>query len=204
MGSYEPEVLFCPFCRESFEGLTHCPEHELALVPFDRLPPDPALYEPIDEHAPVAPFSLRHGRGVVAAGSGLMLVGFFAPLVRTALDASSYRGGAGPAVASAFDLAITQATNLWMIPSVALGLLALLGRRRTLVHMRQARLALMAIALIGGASLIYSFAQIARATREIAERTGYVVDVSPLWGAYLISLGVAVASIGGGLLGRSR
>ena len=30
-------VLFCPFCRESFEGETHCPEHELALVPFDRL-----------------------------------------------------------------------------------------------------------------------------------------------------------------------
>ena len=30
-------VLFCPFCEESFEGLTQCPEHELELVAFDKL-----------------------------------------------------------------------------------------------------------------------------------------------------------------------
>ena len=30
-------VLFCPFCEESFEGLTHCPEHELELVGHGRV-----------------------------------------------------------------------------------------------------------------------------------------------------------------------
>ena len=31
-------ILFCPFCRESFEGEAVCPEHDLELVPIDRLP----------------------------------------------------------------------------------------------------------------------------------------------------------------------
>jgi hypothetical protein len=36
--SERPGILFCPFCRDGFEGRLECPEHELSLVTIDRLP----------------------------------------------------------------------------------------------------------------------------------------------------------------------
>ena len=33
----EAPILFCPFCRDGFEGVEECPEHELTLLPIDRL-----------------------------------------------------------------------------------------------------------------------------------------------------------------------
>ncbi|HVZ36050.1 MAG TPA: hypothetical protein VG963_26665, partial [Polyangiaceae bacterium] len=65
------QVLFCPFCRECFEDSSTCPEHELRLVPFDQLTPDPEAREDEGDAAPptnaeeahLAPFDPRFGRG---------------------------------------------------------------------------------------------------------------------------------------------
>src|SRR5436190_1914040 len=72
-------VLFCPFCRESFEGQAHCPTHDLALVPFRELGPelDPARDQ---ERLPLA--TPAFGRGLVLAGALLSLLALFLPLAR--------------------------------------------------------------------------------------------------------------------------
>ena len=48
-------LLFCPFCRECFEGEAQCPEHELALVRFEDLPreedPDALVSTTAELHA---------------------------------------------------------------------------------------------------------------------------------------------------------
>ena len=80
-------VLFCPFCRESFEGEKTCPEHELTLVSFDRLGPDPEdpelLPEVIDQQ-PVAMLALGYGRGWVLFGAVLNLLALPMTMVRGA------------------------------------------------------------------------------------------------------------------------
>src|SRR5690348_17144314 len=81
----EHQVLFCPFCRESFEGATRCPEHDLALVGFEKLGPDPFdpenMPEVIDE-TPLSTFDPVFGRGYVAAGAILNALAFPCDLVR--------------------------------------------------------------------------------------------------------------------------
>ncbi|MEM7139230.1 MAG: hypothetical protein AAF500_21845 [Myxococcota bacterium] len=72
-------ILFCPYCRESFEGIDECPEHRLWLVEIDQLPPE-------DGRAPsgVSFFvDPRFGRGPVLAGAALVLFGFALPFVRS-------------------------------------------------------------------------------------------------------------------------
>jgi len=75
--SKSSKILFCPFCRDGFEGRTECPEHELTLVPIDKLPRK--------AEATLQSVTLfvdpRLGRGAVLFGAALVLVGFMAPLV---------------------------------------------------------------------------------------------------------------------------
>ena len=75
-----PEVLFCPFCGEAFEGETRCPEHELLLLPWTELPRKPRA---ADAHAALPWYSPRAGRGGVFAGACIALLSFAAlPLAR--------------------------------------------------------------------------------------------------------------------------
>ena len=101
----EHEILFCPYCRDGFEGVEECPEHELTLVPIDRLPRDRAAV-PSEVSFFADP---RLGRGPVLVGAALVLIGALAPFVRA-------RG----LEASALEVAIDGAHNLWLTPAAAL------------------------------------------------------------------------------------
>src|SRR5688572_26279829 len=103
----EPKILFCPFCRDSFEGERTCPEHDIALVPLERLPP--ALFEP------------GYGRGLVAIGAVLNALSLALVFVR---------GKAGSDGLAAYELAVT-APSLWTLLLVSFTLLFVLKRRRT-------------------------------------------------------------------------
>src|SRR3954447_13256416 len=85
----EDQVLFCPFCRESFEGRSKCPEHDLALVGFDKLGPDPFepenMPEVVDE-TPLATIDPAFGRGYVAAGALLNFLSLGFEFVRASAD----------------------------------------------------------------------------------------------------------------------
>ena len=150
----EHQVLFCPFCCESFERETRCPEHELRLVSFDQLPINSALIddepEPDEQAAralpsadrPLALFEPKHGRGLVALGALLNLAALGLPLV----------GGDGAGSVASYRLARA-------IPSV--GTLALVGftvlyalaRRRTLRRLRGLRVLVPLLALLSPLSI---------------------------------------------------
>src|SRR5690606_34261628 len=81
----EHQVLFCPFCRESFEGLRVCPEHDLPLVSFAELGPDPLDPENMPEiidATELATVDPRFGRGYVAAAAVLIGLAFLLEFVR--------------------------------------------------------------------------------------------------------------------------
>src|ERR1700712_3306397 len=84
----EHQVLFCPFCRESFEAAPDaslCPEHELPLVSFDQLAVNSEQTDSEDaddaaeldghspglspEDRPLAAYDPGLGRGVVGLGA---------------------------------------------------------------------------------------------------------------------------------------
>ena len=85
------QVLFCPFCRDSFEGQTTCPACELPLVPFEKL--GPAEHERTDADEPEQPaddpddrplplFDPRYGRLPVALGALSVSAALLLDLVR--------------------------------------------------------------------------------------------------------------------------
>jgi hypothetical protein len=172
----DPKILFCPFCRDGFEGVAECPDHELTLLPIDRLPP-------LEERslAEVAFFvDPRLGRGGVLLGAWLVVVGFLGPFVR-----------AGELDASALEVAIDGAHNLWLTPGAALGVLWVLWARRSRLGMQNARLAVAGLALVGALPLIYTGRRIALVAgaqvSELEWRWGFAVMVAGLATAALAS-----------------
>lgn len=178
--SNRPRILFCPFCREGFEGLRECPEHELSLLAWDRLPRAPS--QSVEEvWFFVDP---RLGRGGVLLGASLVLLGFVAPFVRAVgIDAS------------ALEVAIDGAHNLWLTPVAAVAIFAILFARRTGQSMRAARLAVIGLALAGALPLVYTGQRVAAMT---AARGG-----SPewLWGCAAMWIGLAVIALSSMRLG---
>ena len=189
------DVLFCPFCRESFEGRSRCPEHELELVPWQALPPDPEA----ESHGPpaghVAFYDLRHGRGLVFLGAVLVVLGFGLPVVQTSLSESLEVTGVL--------LAATRAGNLWTVPFVALAAAALVLRRTTLAGLAGIRLAVASAAVVGFASAGYTTFRLLRTAADVQARYGDAVFVEPRPGAYLVALGLAFVLVGGLRLGRA-
>ena len=173
-------MLFCPFCRDGFEGVAECPEHELTLVPIDRLP---RLGEGSLEE--VAFFGdPRLGRGAVLGGALLVFVGFLAPFARA------------PGIeASALEVAVDGANNLWLTPGAALGVLSVLWVRRGRQGMRAARLAVLGLALAGGFPLIYT----SRRIGLVAE--AYSAEVEWLWGFGAMVVGLALTAFASARLG---
>jgi hypothetical protein len=178
--SEDAQILFCPYCRDGFEGVRECPEHELTLVPIDRLP----------GHAARSPNEVvffmdpRLGRGAVLLGAVLGLAGFFLPFARAA-----------DVRASALEVAIDGAHNLWLTPVAALLMLWVLWARRTRQAMRAARLAVLGLALAGALPLVYT-----------SRRIGLVADASSAelqwqWGFGVIVAGLVVAALGSVRLG---
>lgn len=186
-------VLFCPFCRECFEGEETCPEHELVLVPFVELP-EAKRRAQVGEGERVGSWDLGYGRGYVFLGSALMFIGFLGSFVRSNLG--------GGAQATGLELASTVAVNLWVVPCVATSLVAILMRRRTLGEMRGARVALPLVAMTAGASLVLTFYKVHTAAAMIAERVGEEIVIDVLWGVWVVALGVLVAIYGGARAGH--
>jgi hypothetical protein len=175
-------ILFCPFCRDGFEGRAECPEHDLRLVPIDRLPraPKRALDRATFFGDP------RLGRGAVLLGAALVLPGFVVPFV-------SARGLA----ASALEVAIDGAGNLWLTPVAAIALLWILWQRRSRYTMQAARLAVLGLATGGALPLLYTTRRIGL----VAE--AYTTDVEWLWGLWLMAAGLLLAAVGSPWMGAS-
>lgn len=140
----EQKVLFCPFCRESFEGERTCPEHDIALVPFDRLPEDASEWDEddapraLDDDTVLPLFEPRFGRAWVAAGAVINAL---------ALGLEFLRGVQGSAGLRTHELAIT-APSLWTLLLVSFTLLFVLKRRRTPRALRGMRVLVPALALV--------------------------------------------------------
>lgn len=174
-------VLFCPFCHESFEGRTRCPDDDLPLVAWDALPKKAEAELGDDEEAKLT--DLRRGRAELLLGGGLLLASFIAPFVEIAGDGRVQRFSALSAASSA-------APGLWSVPFAGALFISLVLRRRTPKQMRGARLAALFVALMPLAAAAYS------AYRVQAAAVGQWVEVSFLWGGLLIALGSIVAFIG--------
>lgn len=181
--SERAQLSFCPFCHEGFEGRLECPEHELTLIPIDRLPR--ISDRPLDR----VDFFVdpRLGRGVPLLGATLVLIGFIAPFVR-----------ASELEASALEVAVDGAGNLWFTPGAAIVLLWILWRRRSRDTMRAAKAAVLGLALGGFLPLIYSCRRIGL----MAFAHGATVEW--LGGLWLMIAGLLVSALGSRRFGSSR
>ncbi len=185
--------LFCPFCRECFEGEAQCPEHELPLVPFERLP---KMRRVVGDDERLSAWDLRFGRGIVGLAAATILLGFAAPLVTSTIDA--------PLTVDGFRMAVGVAPNLWVVPCVALALVVILGRRRTLVEMRSMRLAVPLLAGLVASSLAYSLWRVHHAAALLAMRIGRPVTIEVRWGTWVLGAAVVLGCVGGARLGVTR
>jgi hypothetical protein len=151
----DTKLLFCPFCRECYEGERECPEHELPLVDFADLPKQAHEHDLPGWEEPVLPWEPRFGRAEMALGAVAVIVGFFLPIVTGSFD--------GQAISwSGFDVATGPAKNLWTVPFVGAMFIYLLVRRRTPLQMLGARLVAVALAFMPVVSLAYSLVHVRR------------------------------------------
>jgi hypothetical protein len=188
-----PAILFCPFCRETFEGETRCPEHELALVPFDRLPGLASRDVVPRDDALLGTFDLRFGRGLVGAGAVLAVVGFLCPL-GTIGAAGQVLHVTGPSVA------VTHAPTLWIVPGIGFAALLLLAQRRTLARMRAIRLV---VPLLAWGVPMAAWSAARRLDRWAAQmQVGEEQAVAHLgWGLVVLGVATLMMMVGGLRLG---
>lgn len=194
MGSTTDPVLFCPFCREAFEGEQRCPEHELELVRWSLLPT--AVPEQMDDFSLPWP-SPRFGRGWVAAGAGLSLLAFSA-LSIARVEGDLRMGG------SMLMLALGGTPKLWLVPAAAWAQLMILYRRRSPAAMRGARLAVAIVACIPALAAALTFFDASTAIDAI-ERTRHLeLELYPGAGVYALAI-AATSMLGGAIkLGATR
>jgi hypothetical protein len=166
-------VLFCPFCRESFEGIERCPSHDLALIDFREL----ARAELASDDARLPVQSLRGGRGWLFAGALLTLCAFFLPLAQLS-GAVDVENSLGELTA--------RAPRLWLVPAAALATLSVLARRRTPAGMRGARLVVGLLALVPSAVVVATLVGTRTATAQLAESLGSQVHAHVGAGAWLV------------------
>lgn len=200
-------LLFCPFCRECFErsesllsnGTPQCPEHELALVAFDQLP---RSLEEIESELPqddedLTLFDPRFGRGFVLGGAGLLVASFFMTFVEISSRGET-RAFSGMAAASG------RAPNLWTVPFVAVMIVAILFRRRSLAKMRGARLSILLLALAPLFALGYSYLQVSSGAALESAASGTEMLVSPGAAVYVAAAAAISIAIGAYRLGIVR
>lgn len=187
------ELRFCPFCREAFDDVTHCPEHELELVPWLALR---GARGSSQTDGPVAWFSPRHGRGLVAAGALLTLLSF------AVLSLARVHGDVTMG-ADMLRFAMTgRAPRLWLVPAAAIAQLAVLYRRRTPQAMRGARLVTLMLSLVPSAAVVWALAGVDEAVGLLAERSGKSLHVDLGAGAIAIWLSALPMIVGSLRLGK--
>lgn len=181
------QVLFCPFCKESFEQLQRCPEHELTLVPLTRLAasnvPEPELD---DDHngpqlprdlRPLALFDPRVGRGGVALGALCLWLALPLPLLRVAASepVATYQ--------------LTRAIpSLWTLSLIAFTVFYMLARRRTPRALRSLRVVVPSLGAVALACLLWAFG-----------RLGF--QALPAVGSYVVVAGALMLGAFGARLG---
>ena len=101
-------------------------------------------------------------------------------------------------VASALEVAIDGAHNLWMVPAAAIAILWILARRRTIASMAASRGAIVALSVGALLPILYT-------TRRIHTMAG-LESAELTWraGLWTIVAACAVCAIGAPWLGRSR
>lgn len=189
----EHQVLFCPFCRESFEGRNTCPEHDLALVGFEKLGPDPLEPENMPElmdETPLATVEPSFGRGYVAAGAFLNAL---------ALGCTFVKGSAAWPGVTTHALARTL-PSLWTLGLVSFTLLFILQRRRTPRALRSVRVLVPILACISPITAAWAFHRLQDGVLVWA--TGErALDPVPGLAIYLIALASCLIFYGGFRLG---
>lgn len=84
------QIFACPFCREMWsddEGVSHCPDCDVDLLPLHEMPPsaeaqlerEAELERTPEEHRKRGLFELGRGRGLLVLLALLGLLGFFQP-----------------------------------------------------------------------------------------------------------------------------
>jgi hypothetical protein len=190
------QILFCPFCRESFEGLSRCPEHELELVPLQKLPASSHAHDPEDDPedaqagGPIAPLDPRHGRGLVALGAALNGAALVLPLGRPG------DGVLGPhrtlTLCAVFPV-------LWTLLLVSFTLVFVLARRRTLPGLASLRLLVPALGLASPGALVVVSERLGRGPWAVLVAGG-----APSPAALAVWMGAALMMVGGARLGQQR
>jgi hypothetical protein len=187
----EAPLLFCPFCRECYEGETHCPDHELELVAWGALPKQAHEERPGGWDDPVAPAELRFGRAWIALGAALAIAAFFLPF-------ASARFEEHETVWNGLEMASSRAPNLWTVPFVGAMFLWFLYRRRTPRQMQGARVAGILLALMPLASVLYTVWNVQRG----AAGTYGAIAVSFGTGPWIAAAATVFFAIGSALFGR--
>jgi hypothetical protein len=189
----EHQVLFCPFCRESFEGLERCPEHELSLVPFSKLAPDPSeirRLSQVDEDQLLGPFELRFGRAYVALGALANLLALPLELIRLP---------SGKSYSTVFVAAARPA--LWTLALVTFTLLFVLQRRRTVRALRGMRVLVPLLACVSPATVLWELQRLRGGAAAWLTR-GEPFELGPA--LYVALAGAVLTAFGGARLGVRR
>lgn len=187
-------IGFCPFCRECFEGETHCPEHELALVPWDQLGPDPEDPESdprVVDESPLAVLSPGRGRGWLMAGALLTGMSLFMEML------PGVNGGRG---LRTYELAVSL-PSMWTPLAVAFLVIYVLRTRRTPRAMRSLRLALPFLAMVSPLTLGWAFLRLWSGAPMYAAGDR-MVGTDPGLAAAALLLGSACLFVGGLRFGR--
>lgn len=187
------DVLFCPFCREDFEGQVQCPHHGLRLVAFQDLPATGAAVGPDD----LLPWwTAQHGRLWVALGALLSLVACPLPLASLAGDVV--------ADSTLLELVNGRAQTLWLVPMAACAQWALLLRRRTLRGMQGMRVATVWLALLGPCVVALTWSGAHDAALRLDHFATHGVELRPGIAVWLLGCGALFSLWGAWCLGAPK
>lgn len=187
-------MLFCPFCREAFDDVTRCPDHDVELVTLRELGQLAAAVKDEDGALPLT--SLRLGRWQIALGALTMLVGFALPFGVLQGEVSVQN--------SLLTLARGRALRLWIVPAAALALALMLYRRRTPREMRGARLGALFVSVLPALVVAYTWYGTQQAAAVLASKSGSPVTFQLGIGSVLVFASTLLLLWGSARLGVQR